>query len=94
MTPIASRQLQVTPKAQENTGELPSQASIATAVDKDEDGGSVLDASSAKLWKTESQQWGAFYTQKRPPGVDPFSSQRSCWQKPRSKCDVTDYGDR
>ncbi|CAM9232044.1 unnamed protein product [Hapterophycus canaliculatus] len=54
----------------------------------------ALDASSAKLWKTESQRWGNFYTKKNPPGVDPFSSQRSCWRKPRSKCDVTEYGDR
>ncbi|CAN0391794.1 unnamed protein product [Pylaiella littoralis] len=53
-----------------------------------------LDAGSAKLWKTESQRWGSFYVKKRPPGADPFSSQRSCWRKPRSKCDVTEYGDR
>lgn len=56
--------------------------------------GETLDASSARLWKTESQRWGSFYTKKRPPGADPFSSQRSCWRKPRSKCDVTEYGDR
>lgn len=54
----------------------------------------ILDAGSAKLWKTESQRWGSFYVKKRPPGADPFSSQRSCWRKPRSKCDVTEYGDR
>ncbi|CAN0312328.1 unnamed protein product [Laminaria digitata] len=54
----------------------------------------VIDASSAKLWETEAQRWGNFYGKARPPGVDPFSSQRSCWKKPRSKCDVTEYGDR
>lgn len=54
----------------------------------------VIDASSAKLWDTEAQRWGNFYGKARPPGVDPFSSQRSCWKKPRSKCDVTEYGDR
>lgn len=54
----------------------------------------TIDASSANLWKTEAQRWGNFYTKKRPPGADPYSSQRSCWRKPRSKCDVTEYGDR
>lgn len=58
------------------------------------EGETTLDASSAKLWKTEAQRWGNFYAKKRPPGADPFASQRSCWRKPRSKCDVTEYGDR
>lgn len=66
----------------------------AVAKEGKHDGMGELDANIAQLWKTEAQQWGSFYSQKRPPGADPFSSQRSCWQKPRSKCDVTEYGDR
>ncbi|CAM9338524.1 unnamed protein product [Ascophyllum nodosum] len=53
----------------------------------------ALNAASAKLWKTEAQRWGSFYGE-RAPGTDPFTSQRSCWWKPRSTCDVTEYGDR
>ncbi|CAM9358131.1 unnamed protein product [Choristocarpus tenellus] len=44
------------------------------------------------LWTTQAQQWGSFYG--REDVADPFTSQRSCWRKPRSRCDVTEYADR
>ncbi|CAN0279376.1 unnamed protein product [Ectocarpus sp. 12 AP-2014] len=98
---IARKPTEVDPRTYEadslstgHQGSLESPSRIREAEEGDNSDEATLDASSAKLWKTESQRWGSFYAKKRPPGVDPFSSQRSCWRKPRSKCDVTEYGDR